>query len=120
MKNFFHIMGKYFAHYKRYIIGTFGFNILAAVFNVFSFTVLLPILQILFNVNTERYHFIEWGTGDFLETAKNNGYYYSQVLIDNHGPATTLLVLGIVLAVLTLFKTATYFGGSACLMPLRT
>ncbi|MDD6783865.1 MAG: ABC transporter ATP-binding protein [Prevotellaceae bacterium] len=120
MKDFFHIMGKYFAHYKRYIIGTFGFNILAAVFNVFSFTVLLPILQILFKVNTERYHFIEWGTGDFLETAKNNGYYYSQVLIDNHGPATTLLVLGIVLAVLTLFKTATYFGGSACLMPLRT
>ena len=84
MKDFFHIMGKYFAHYKRYIIGTFGFNILAAVFNVFSFTVLLPILQILFKVNTERYHFIEWGTGDFLETAKNNGYYYSQVLIDNH------------------------------------
>lgn len=113
-------MGKYFAHYKRYIIGTFGFNILAALFNVFSFTVLLPILQILFKVNTERYHFIEWGTGDLLETAKNNGYYYSQVLIDNHGPATTLLVLGIVLAVLTLFKTATYFGGSACLMPLRT
>ncbi|MGN1237171.1 MAG: ABC transporter ATP-binding protein, partial [Bacteroidaceae bacterium] len=120
MKDFFHIMGKYFAHYKRYIIGTFGFNILAALFNVFSFTVLLPILQILFKVNTERYHFIEWGTGDLLETAKNNGYYYSQVLIDNHGPATTLLVLGIVLAVLTLFKTATYFGGSACLMPLRT
>ena len=22
----------------------------------------------------ERYHFIEWGTGDILETAKNNGY----------------------------------------------
>lgn len=113
-------MGKYFARYKRYIAGTFAMNILAALFNVFSFTVLLPILQILFKVNTERYQFVEWGTGDFLETAKNNGYYYSQVLIDTYGPATTLLVLGIILAVLTMFKTATYFGGSACLMPLRT
>ena len=113
-------MSKYFARYKRYIAGTFLFNILAAVFNVFSFTVLLPILQILFKVNTDRYEFIEWGTGDFMETAKNNGYYYSQLLIDNHGPATTLLLLGIILAVLTLLKTATYFGGSACLMPLRT
>ncbi len=120
MKEFYHLMSKYFARYKRYIAGTFLFNILAAVFNVFSFTVLLPILQILFKVNTDRYEFIEWGTGDFMETAKNNGYYYSQMLIDNHGPATTLLLLGIILAVLTLLKTATYFGGSACLMPLRT
>lgn len=120
MKEFFQVMGKYFARYKGYIVGTFGMNILAAMFNVFSFTVLLPILQILFKVNTERYEFLEWGTGDFVETAKNNGYYYSQVLIDTYGPATTLLVLGIILAILTLFKTATYFGGSACLMPLRT
>lgn len=113
-------MGKYFVRYKRYIAGTFAMNILAALFNVFSFTVLLPILQILFKVNTVEYHFIDWGTGDLLDTAKNNGYYYSQVLIDTYGPATTLLLLGIILAVLTLFKTATYFGGSAFLMPLRT
>lgn len=113
-------MSKYFSRYKRYIGGTLLFNILAALFNVFSFTVLLPILQILFKINTERYQFIEWGTGDFLETAKNNGYYYSQLMIDSYGPATTLLMLGIILAVLTLFKTAAYFGGSACLMPLRT
>ena len=120
MKDFFHLMSKYFVRYKRYIGGTLLFNILAALFNVFSFTVLLPILQILFKVNTERYEFIEWGTGDLVETAKNNGYYYSQLMIDNYGPATTLLMLGIILAVLTLFKTAAYFGGSACLMPLRT
>ena len=120
MKDFFHLMSKYFSRYKRYIGGTLLFNILAALFNVFSFTVLLPILQILFKINTERYQFIEWGTSDFLETAKNNGYYYSQLMIDSYGPATTLLMLGIILAVLTLFKTAAYFGGSACLMPLRT
>lgn len=120
MKEFFNLMGKYFARYKKYIAGTFVMNILAAVFNVFSFTVLLPILQILFKVNDKHYAFIEWGQGDFLETCKNNGYYYSQELIAAYGPATTLLVLGIVLAVLTMFKTATYFGGSAFLMPLRT
>lgn len=123
MKAFFNQMGKYFARYKRYIVGTFALNILAALFNVFSFSVLLPILQILFKVNTERYDFVEWGTGGIdntIEVLKNNGYYYSQLLIDNYGPSTTLLMLGGVLAFLTLLKTATYFGGSACLMPLRT
>ena len=123
MKEFFSQMGKYFARYKGYIVGTFAMNILAALFNVFSFSILLPILQILFRVNTERYEFIEWGTGglgNLLEVAKNNGYYYSQQMVDSYGPSTTLLYLGIILASLTLLKPATYFGGSAFLMPLRT
>lgn len=123
MKQFYQQMGKYFARYKGYIIATFSMNILAALFNVFSFSVLLPILQILFKVNTEKYEFIEWGTADLsdlLSVAQNNGYYYSQQLVDHYGPATTLLLLGIILAFLTLLKTGTYFGGSACLMPLRT
>lgn len=123
MKAFFQIMGKYFAHYKRYIAGTLLMNVLAALFNVFSFTLILPILQILFQINTAHYDYMPWGTGgmgNFIDVAKNNGYYYSQELIAQYGPATTLLLLGIVLSVLTLLKTATYFGGSAMLMPLRT
>ena len=121
--SFFDVMGKYFARYKRYIAGTLIMNILAAIFNVFSFTILLPILQILFKVNSERFEFIPWGTGgigNLIDVAKNNGYYYSQQMIDSYGPANTLLLLGLLLSFLTLLKTATYFGGSAMLMPLRT
>ena len=105
MKEFYHVMGGYFAHYKKYIVGTFVMNVLAAIFNVFSFSILLPILQILFKVNAEHFSFIPWGTGgmgNFIDVAKNNGYYYSQEMIE------------------ALLKTATYFGGSAMLMPLRT
>ena len=123
MKNFYQAMGPYFARYKKFIAGTFLLNVAAAVFNVFSFSILLPILQILFKVDTERYSFIPWETAsvsNFVDVAKNNGYYYSQLLIDEYGPATTLLLLGVLLAILTFFKTATYFGGSAMLMPLRT
>lgn len=116
-------MGGYLARYKRYIVGTFIMNVLAALLNVFSFSILLPILQILFKVNEEHFEFIPWGTGGlgaFVDVAKNNGYYYSQELIAQYGPSTTLLLLGLLLSVLTFFKTATYFGGSAMLMPLRT
>ncbi|MDY3289085.1 MAG: ABC transporter ATP-binding protein [Bacteroidaceae bacterium] len=123
MRDFFQTMGSYLARYKRYIVGTFIMNVLAALFNVFSFSILLPILQILFKVNEEHFEFIPWGTGglgEFVDVAKNNGYYYSQELIAQYGPSTTLLLLGLLLSVLTFFKTATYFGGSAMLMPLRT
>lgn len=121
MKNkvFLHLL----APYKKYVVGTLAMNILAALFNVVSFTLLLPILQILFQVNEEVYAFIPWGTGglgNFIDVGKNNLYYYSQLLIANYGEVTTLLFLGLALSALTFIKTATYFGGSAMLMPLRT
>ena len=77
MRDFFQTMGSYLARYKRYIVGTFIMNVLAALFNVFSFSILLPILQILFKVNEEHFEFIPWGTGglgEFVDVAKNNGY----------------------------------------------
>ena len=120
MKEFFKIMGKYFRPYKKFVVGTFCFNILTAIFNVFSFTLLLPILNILFGIETETYKFIDWGTGNLKDTAINNLYYYSQTLVNSYGPSTTLLLLGVGLAVMTLLKTGAYFGGSACLMPIRT
>lgn len=115
-------MGKYFARYKGFIVGTLSVNILSAIFNVVSFSVLMPILEILFETKHERYVFIPWDSADsdLKTTAFNNLYYYSQQLVDAYGEATTLLLLGVALSVLTLFKTAAYFGGSACLMPLRT
>ena len=120
MKEFFRIMGKYFAPYKGYMAATLGLNILTAFFNVFSFTLLLPILNILFKVEQVHYEFIPWGEGSLKDTLINNIYYYSQELIATYGEATTLLLLGIGLAVLTFLKTASYFGGSATLIPLRT
>ena len=98
-------------------------NILAALFNVFSFSIILPILQILFKINNQHYELIPWDTvnwSNLIDVAKNNGYYYSQQLIDIYGPATTLLLLGLILSFLTLLKTLSYFGGSAMLAPLRT
>lgn len=123
MKAFYNVMGKYFARYKGFIAGTLVMNILAALFNVFSFSIILPILQILFKINNQHYELIPWGTtdwGNLIDVAKNNGYYYSQQLIETYGPATTLLLLGLILSSLTLFKTLSYFGGSAMLAPLRT
>lgn len=129
MKEFFKIMGDYFKPYKKYIAWTFVLNVLAAVFNVFSFAFIIPILKILFKVDDQVYQFMPWfleeGTWNeqikqIGDAAQNNMFYYSQELISNYGPATTLLLLGGVLAFLTLLKTGAYFGGSATLMPIKS
>ena len=123
MKEFFRIMGGYFSPYKGYVVATFVFNVLTALFNVFSFVLLVPILNILFQIDQSHYEFIPWSQADFntiKDVAFNNLYYFSQQLIADHGPATTMLLLGIGLSVMTLLKTGTYFAGSATLMPIRT
>ena len=128
MREFFKLMGPYFRPYKGYIIGTFSLNILTAIFNVFSFALLVPILHILFKIEDKIYTYKPFEVGDtfgqtvdnLIETAENNGYYYSQQLIETYGPASTLLILGLILGLLTLLKTGSYFGGSACLMPIKT
>ena len=120
MREFFRIMGQYFAPYKKYVAGTLSFNVLSAFFNVFSFTLLLPILNILFQIDKGTYQLMSFSDGSLKDVALNNLYYYSQQLINHYGQATTLLLLGLGLAFMTLLKTGSYFAGSACLMPIKT
>ena len=97
-------------------------NILSAVFNVFSFTLLIPILDILFKTgeNSKVYEYMEWGTAGFKDVAINNFYYYVSQMIQDNGPTTALIFLGLFLALMTLFKTSCYFASSAVMIPLRT
>ena len=116
------MMRRFVSPYQRYLVGAVLLNILSAVFNVFSFSLLIPILNILFKTGSANqvYQFMEWGSGDTKEVLVNNAYYYVSQLIERFGPATTLLWLGLFLAGMTLLKTACYFGSSAIMVPLRT
>ena len=110
-------------HYRGYVAGTLFLNILAAILNVFSFTLLLPILNILFKIEQKHYELIPWSQctlSSMKEVLVNNGYYYSQEIVAAFSPATALLLFGAMLAVMTLLKTGAYFGGSATLMPIKT
>ena len=67
MREFFKIMGQYFAPYKKYVAGTLSFNVLSAFFNVFSFTLLLPILNILFQIDKGTYHLMSFSDGSLKD-----------------------------------------------------
>ena len=109
------------APYKKYLVGAVILNMLSAVFNIFSFTLIIPILQILFKINDKVYEFIPWdAAADIKEKATNNMYFYVTQLIDQYGGSVTLLVLGLFLGVMTALKTSCYFGSSAVMVPLRT
>jgi len=117
-------MKRFVAPYKKYLVGALFLNLFSAVFNIFSFTLIIPILQLLFNINDKTYYFIPWdSTLNFRENIgniPNNMYYYCSQLIDKFEGSTTLMILGLFLIVMTLLKTACYFGSSAIMVPLRT
>ena len=122
MKEFITVLRRFVPPYKRYLVWSVVFNILSAVLNIFSFMAIIPILQILFQTGGDSVPQslmpISW---DNLQDAfSNNANYYVGQLIQNIGPTTTLLVIGIFLAFMTFLKTGAYFLSSATIIPIRT
>lgn len=122
MKEFFEVLRRYVAPYKGYLLGSLLFNILSAVLNVFSFVTLMPMLKILFRIDTQTYVFMAWDAADksFKDVLVNNMYYYTQTWMGEFGASTTLLFLGLFLITATLLKTSTYFASAAIMVPMRT
>jgi ATP-binding cassette, subfamily B, bacterial MsbA len=120
MKEFWQILKRYVAPYKKYVAGSVVMNILSAIFNVFSFSLLIPILQILFNVGEHTYEFIPWHRGMPFNEITNNAYYYISQFIGVYGPSRILLALCLIFCAIVLIKTSCYFGAAAVMVPIRT
>ena len=121
MREFFKVLRTYVSPYKKNLIWSIILTIFSAIFNIFSFALIIPILQILFGLDTTVYQFIPWDTDmDFKALATNNAYYYVTQMIEQVGGSLTLLYLGLFMLSVTLIKTGCYFGSSAVMVPLRT
>ena len=121
MKAFFNMLRRYLPPYRKYVFGSVLMNVLSAVFNIFSFTLVIPILNILFQLDEKVYTFIPWDADlGFKEKAINNAYWFVSQYMETHGAVTTLLILAGFMIVMTLLKTGCYFGSSAVMVPLRT
>lgn len=122
MKEFIKMLRQFAAPYKSYLAGSLVFNLLSAVLNVFSFVSLIPMLQMLFGIDTTQYQFMDWNTAgvDTKDILVNNLYWYTTELIATYGASTALLFIGLFLITATLLKTSCYFASVAIMVPMRT
>ena len=122
MKEFLNVLRRFVPPYKKYLVLSILFNILSAVLNIFSFAALIPILQILFQTGDAETatELMAWDWGHIQSVLSNNLNYYVTQLIASYGQTTTLLIIGIFLAVATALKTGAYFLSSATIIPIRT
>ncbi len=121
LKQFFSVMSRYLKPYRKYLAWSVVINFLSQWMNVFSFAVLIPILNILFKIDNANYSYKPW-TWDTLDKdiVVNNAYAWVQDIIAANGEFLTLVYMGLALIIMTGLKTFGYFASSAIMIPLRT
>lgn len=121
MKEFIKILYRFVPPYKKYLVLNVLFNVLSTILSLLSFGAIIPILQILFQLNDQSYQYIPFSwDGKLVETVKNNFYWYMTQLLEANGPQMTLFILGIYLIVTTFLKTGFSFMASYYMIPIRT
>ena len=128
MKDFLRILRRFVPPYKKYLVGNIVFNILSAILNLFSFALIIPILQILFKINQDTYNYTpivwDWNNWEKLKEIpgllKDNFFWFVSDLIERQGGSFTLIILGLVLVVMTFVKVATMYLAFYEMIPIRT
>lgn len=119
MKEFIKILLRFVPPYKKYLCLNIFFNILAAFLTLFSFALIIPILEMLFKINQDTYAYMSLGSASIKDVAVNNFYYYIQMLIESWGASYALAALAVMLVVMTGFKTGSAYLGAFFMVPIR-
>ena len=121
IKEFFSLLKRYMKPYRKYLTWAVILNFLSQWLNVFSFAALVPILNILFKIDTTKYEYMPMVIHHLnKDVLINNGYYFINYIIEQNGAFVTLIFMGLILIVMTLLKTTGYFASAAVMVPLRT
>ncbi|HMM03989.1 MAG: ABC transporter ATP-binding protein [Dysgonomonas sp.] len=122
MNDFISLIRRFVPPYKRQVGLNILFNILSAFLNVFSFALIVPILQILFKVNDKVYEYMPMDSSSIFnfKILENNAYYYLSQTMDTHSGAAVLLILGLILVIMTILKTGTTYLSAYFITDVRT
>ena len=110
MKDFFKILKRFIPPYKKQLILNFLFNLLSALFTVFSMALMSPILEILFGMSEDVHNLVPWAAN--LDSIKHNLYYYVTTFKVANGPGLTLLFVGLFVIVATMLKVGFAYLGA--------
>ncbi len=126
MKDFVRVLKRFVPPYKNYLALNIGFNILSAILNLFTFALIIPILNILFKMDNSVYAWQAWDPSSWdswkgaFELLKNNFFAFISQIIETHGGAFTLILLGLFLVFMTLLKVLAMYMAFYTMIPIRT
>ncbi|MBP5420908.1 MAG: ABC transporter ATP-binding protein [Paludibacteraceae bacterium] len=112
------LIRRFVGPYKKNVFLNIVCNILSTVFSIFSFALIVPILEILFKTKSASYVYMDFKWD--VDVIKNNAYCWVSNYIENNGALNTLMLLAIFLIVTTFLKTGVAYLASYFIIPLRT
>jgi subfamily B ATP-binding cassette protein MsbA len=121
MKNLFGVL-KYVNGYWRYGIWNIVFNILSVIFSLFSLTLIMPFLNLLFQPDSDLAKILSKGPPDFhfsVTAATDYFYYHLTTIITSQGRIEALVLLCIVTVILITLKNLTRYLAMFFLAPIR-
>ena len=115
------LLQRFVPPYKKSVVGVLFFSILSTVLSLFSFALIVPILEILFGISNpvEQAPVFE-GFGGAFDYLKNYLYYYVTTLMHEYGKIQTLGFLAVGLIVMTFLKVITYYLSSVFMAYMQT
>lgn len=119
MKELFGFLKRFALPYKKTIGISLIFNLLTAILTLFSFAVIVPILEMLFGLSVADHPYTAPGTAPLKDVLVNNFYYYVQQIINHYGASSALAGLAFLLVVMTLLKVGTAYLSEYFTIPMR-
>lgn len=119
MKDLLMFIRRFARPYKWNVVWSVVFNFLTTFFTLFSFAFIMPILKILFNLDSTRYEYADPDVVGLKEALVNNFYWYASRLIDDYGASLTLALLAAMLIAGTFLKVITAYFSDFFIIPLR-
>ena len=122
--NLLYILKRFVPKYRWNVFFNVLFNFLATLFSLISFAAIIPILRIIFGLNTEQVAFQPYDDTmsfkEWTDALSNNFYYLMQTMIEEHGAMYVLVAVGCVLIVFAGLKVFSSFFAMFFLVPIRT
>ena len=119
MKDFWRLLLRFVPPYKKYLLLNIFFNFLAAFLTLFSFALIIPILEMLFKVKEATYQFMPMDSASIKDVLINNFYWATQECIFKWGAVGALVALSGLLVVMTALKTGATYASSYFVIPMR-
>ncbi len=116
MKKIAYILRLIFPKYRKFAFLHFAFILLSTLFGLFSFTMVMPFLSILFKTQEPVTTLVEWHAN--FESLKHNLYYYLSKLTEND-PGDALIYVSAMMVFFVLLKTGFLYLSRFFLVPIR-
>jgi len=126
MKGFFLLLKRLVPPYKKYLGLNILMNILTAILYLLSFTLIIPILNLLFKVTKVDFVYMPFDFSSIeswrhlKEIAMNNLSLYISQILETGGASRVLFILAVYLVVITIFRVVTLYLSYYYMIPIRT